>query len=124
MEFNFYLGKDWSSQNRSSWTVSAGPGSKQSSQTHLWCLSVHGVGAVISHITSDESEKPNTFVSHTLTKPECNYSQLEKEALFMIFGNQKFHQYFYGRKLTLVTDHKPLVTILNPRKGILPLAAA
>ena len=85
--------------------------------------SAYGVGAVISHIMPDESEKPIAFASCTLTKAERNYSQLEKEALSIIFGIQKFHQYLYGRKFTLVTDHKPLVTILNPRKGIPSLAA-
>ena len=72
----------------------------------------------------DESEKPIAFASPTLTKAECNYSQLEKEALSIIFGVQKFHQYLYGRKFTLVTEHKSLITILNPRKGIPSLAAA
>ena len=71
-----------------------------------------------------ESEKPIAFASHTLTNAEHNYSQLEKEALSIIFGIQKFYQYLYGRKFTLVTDHKPLITILNPRKGIPSLAAA
>ena len=73
--------------------------------------SAYGVGAIISHVTPDESEKPIAFASRTLTKAEHNYSQLEKEAL-------------YGRKFTLVTDHKPLVTIFNPKKGIPSLAAA
>ena len=86
--------------------------------------SAYGVGAVISHIMPNESEKPIAFASRTLTKAECNYSQLEKEALSIIFGVQKFHQYLYGRKFTLVTEHKPLITILNPRKGIPSLAAA
>ena len=86
--------------------------------------SAYGVGAVISYIMPDESEKPIAFASRTLTKAEHNYSQLEKEALSIIFGIQKFHQYLYGMKFTLVTDHKPLVTILNPRKGISSLAAA
>ena len=37
---------------------------------------------------------------------------------------QKFHRYLYGRKFTLITDHKPLTTILGPKKGIPSLAAA
>ena len=37
---------------------------------------------------------------------------------------QKFHQYLYGRQFVLVTDHKPLTTILGNKRGIPPLAAA
>ena len=53
-----------------------------------------------------------------------NYVQIDKEALALVFAVQKFHTYLYGRKFVLVTDHKPLVTLLGPKKGIPPLVAA
>ena len=49
---------------------------------------------------------------------------MEKEALSLIFDVSKFHTYLYGRKFALITDHKPLTTILGSKKGVPPIAAA
>ena len=48
----------------------------------------------------------------------------KKEALSLVFGVKKFHQFLYGRHFTLVTDHKPLTAILGPKNGMPSLAAA
>jgi len=71
--------------------------------------SAYGVGAVISHVMLDSSECPIAYTSRSLSSAETNYSQLEREALAIIFRVKKFHKFLYGCPFTLVTDHKPLV---------------
>ena len=81
-------------------------------------------GAVIFHVYPDGSERPIAYSSRNLLTSEQKYAQLEKEALSLVFGVRRFHQYLYGCRFTLYTDHKPLMTILSPTREIQSLAAA
>ena len=72
-----------------------------------------GVGAVLKH------EKPIAYASKSLTESQKRYAQIEKELYAVVFGCEHFHQFVYGRHITIHTDHKPLVSIVKK-----PLASA
>ena len=59
-----------------------------------------------------------------MTPAQQNYSQLEKEAFSIIFGLKRFRQYLYGRSFTILTDHRPLLTLLGPQRPVPAHAAA
>ena len=57
---------------------------------------------------------------------EKKYSQLNKEALPIIFGVKRFHQYLllYGRQFIIYSDHKPLMYIFDEAKAVPLMASA
>lgn len=50
---------------------------------------------------------------HMQAETEQRYTQIEKEMLAIVFSLEKFHQYTYGRRTEIHTDHKPLEAIVK-----------
>jgi len=72
-----------------------------------------GLGAILVQVNPED---PNdrviiAFASRTLSKLERKYSQVELEALVLIFAVEKFHMYVYGKKFKLYSDAKAIVFI-------------
>ena len=86
--------------------------------------SYYGIGAVLSHAYPNGDEKPVAFASRTLNENEQNYSQLDKEALAIIFAVKKFNQFLYGRRFTLRCDNKALCRIFGDKFSTPVLAAS
>lgn len=63
---------------------------------------------------------PIAYASRALTDTEKNYAQIEKELLAIVFSVKRFHQYVYGVKVNVQSDHKPLETILRKPLGTAP----
>ena len=72
------------------------------------------------------TERPIAFALRKLTKTEQTYSQIDKEALSIIWGGggNNFHMYLFGRSSTLYTDPEQLTSIFHTRKSILVVTAA
>lgn len=83
-----------------------------------------GLGAILCHVFPDKSEKPIAYSSRVLKSSEINYSQIDKEALAIVWAVRYFHQYIFGNEFILITDHKPLLSIFGSNKGIPQLAAS
>ena len=72
----------------------------------------------------EQNDHPVLAISKILTEAEHNYSQIEREALAIVWSVKKLSKYLMNRKFKLVTDHKPLTYIFNKEKSVNTITAA
>ena len=60
---------------------------------------------------------PAFYSSEVFSEVEQRYAQIEPEALAIYNGLIECHNYIYGKRFTVVTDHKPLLGVFNKQTG-------
>ncbi len=61
---------------------------------------------------------PVMYLSRKLSSAETNYSNIEREALAIVWGVERSKKMLLGRKFTIQTDHEPLKYIFRPNKSL------
>ena len=86
--------------------------------------------SVVSYISltdADNTVTPTNIVaiySRQLKPHEQRYPTYKKELLGMIMCLRKFHTYILGNKdVTILTDHKPLIHIMNQQQLVISTTA-
>lgn len=59
--------------------------------------STYGIGAILSQLHPDGTERVLQYAWETLKDTQRKYSQIDKEAYAIIFAIKKFHQYLRSR---------------------------
>ena len=71
------------------------------------------LGAVLSQVQNDGSERVIAYGSRLMTKTERRYCATRRELLSVVTFVKKFHPYLLGRHFKLRTDHGSLVWLKN-----------
>ena len=66
------------------------------------------IGAVISNVKDDGTERPIAYMSKTLKRVQRRWPTIEREAYAVIVALNEFTCYLRGRHFTLATDQRPL----------------
>lgn len=75
-----------------------------------------GLGAVLCQIGID-GPRIIAFGHRSLSEREQKYHITEKEAMALVWAVEHFHRYLCGKKFDLITDHKPLEFMFNPKSN-------
>ena len=81
---------------------------------------MRGLGYVLSH---DRDQNEIVWIgSRVLTPAGSSYAVIEREALAIVEAVKHLHQFMAGRCLTILSDHRPLQYIFNPKPQYLNMS--
>ena len=71
-----------------------------------------GLGAMLSQRPVGK-DLPVAYASRSLNNTKTHYTTSEKELLAIVWATKYFRPYLHGRRFKTVSDHKPLVWVMN-----------
>ena len=74
----------------------------------------YAVGAILGQ-TKEKKHYAIFYASKTLTGPQLNYANTEKELLAVVFAIDKFRSYLVGAKVIVFIDHAALKYLLTKK---------
>ena len=72
-----------------------------------------GIGAELSQVQEDGSEKEIAYASRLLSRAERRYCVTRRELLAVVYFIHQFRPYLLGKQFTLRTDHGSLTWLMN-----------
>ena len=92
---------------------------KRNQEIRIICdASKSGLGAVLQQSQSNGEWRPICFASRFLTDFGAKYSVNELKLLAIVWAVEHFKNYVYGVPFKILSDHKALMTVLRPNRGI------
>ena len=87
---------------------------KENAETNLLVdVSPFGLGAILTQKQPNGDFRPVAYASRTLNAVERRYSQIEREALAILWSIQSFEVYLCGMDFTVYTDSRPLERVFS-----------
>ena len=75
--------------------------------------SKEAIGAVLT-----QDNHPVIYISRTLSEAERNYSNIEREALAIVWSVARLKHFLMGHRFDIKTDHQPLQYLFDAKKPI------
>ncbi|XRA98835.1 transposon Ty3-G Gag-Pol polyprotein [Pycnococcus provasolii] len=86
----------------------------ESLETHVYTdFSSYGIAAVLAQVGPDGKERLCACISRSLNVHEAKYPSYYGELLAVTWALRSFHPYVWGRPIKLITDHQPLVWLMD-----------